>query len=86
MSTIRLLRGDEVSGPGSELVQHIRQREKRVFGIDDLSNIWRSMAHHHPYMQANWQRSRATMQRGEVPPLIKEMVASTVSMINACHY
>ena len=30
--------------------------------------------------------SRALMQRGNVPPVTKEMVASAVSMINACEY
>lgn len=86
MSTIRLLRGDEITGPGRELVDRIREREKRMFGKDDLSNIWRAMAHHPEYMRASWERSRAIMQRGKVSPLIKEMVASSVSIVNACHY
>jgi hypothetical protein len=37
-------------------------------------------------MKANWERSRATMQRGDVPPLTKEMVASAVSVTNSCEY
>jgi hypothetical protein len=37
-------------------------------------------------MHANWARSRALMQRGDVPPETKEMVASAVSMINGCEY
>ncbi len=86
MSTIRLLRADEVAGPGRALVERIQKREKRIFGIDGLSNIWRAMAHHPGYMRASWERARATMQRGEVPPLIKEMVASGVSMVNGCEY
>ena len=86
MPTIRLPYDDEVPEAARELVKRIKIREKRVFGIDTLSNVWRAMAHHPEYMHANWERSRATMQRGDVPPLIKEMVASSVSIMNACEY
>ena len=86
MPTIRQLNDDEVPSAARDLVERIKAREKRVFGIDELSNVWRSMTHHPEYMHANWERSRATMQRGDVPPLIKEMVSSAVSVINACTY
>ena len=86
MSTIRMLPDGEVPEAARPLVERIKKREKRVFGIDTLSNVWRSMTHHPEYMHANWERSRATMQRGDVPPLIKEMVASAVSITNACEY
>ena len=86
MPTIHLLADSEVPEAARELIERIKKREKRVFGIDTLSNIWRSMTHHPEYMQANWERSRATMQRGDVPPLIKEMVSSAVSVTNACEY
>ena len=86
MPTIRQLADDEVPEAARELVERVKTREKRVFGIDTLSNIWRSMTHHPEYMKASWERSRATMQRGDVPPLVKEMVASAVSIVNACEY
>ena len=86
MPTIRLPADSEVPEAARELVERIKTREKLVVGIDTLSNIWRAMAHHPEYMHANWERSRATMQRGDVPPLIKEMVSSAVSVINACEY
>ena len=86
MSTIRILNEDEVPEAARELVKRIKTREKRVFGIDALSNIWGSMTYYPEYMKANWERSRATMQRGDVPPLTKEMVASAVSVTNSCEY
>lgn len=86
MSTIRLLADDEIPEAARDLVARIFTREQRVFGATSLSNVWRCMAHHPDYMHANWGRSRAIMQRGDVPPLTKEMVASAVSMINACGY
>ena len=46
MPTIRLPNDDEVPEAARELVKRIKTREKRVFGIDTLSNVWRAMAHH----------------------------------------
>ena len=86
MATIRQLADSETPEAAREIVERVKRREKRVFGVDTLSNIWRSMTHHPDYMKASWERSRATMQRGDVPPLVKEMVASAVSIVNACGY
>ena len=86
MSTIPLLPDDEIPEPVRALVERIFAREQRVFGATSLSNVWRCQARHPEYMHANWARSRALMQRGDVPPETKEMVASAVSMINGCEY
>ena len=86
MSTIPMLPDDEIPRSAQALVARILAREQRVFGATSLSNVWRCQVRHPEYMHANWARSRALMQRGNVPPVTKEMVASAVSMINACEY
>ena len=86
MSTIPMLPDDEIPESAQALVARILAREQRVFGATALSNVWRCQARHPEYMHANWARSRALMQVGDVPPVTKEMVASAVSMINACEY
>ena len=86
MPTIPLLPDDEIPESARELVARIFAREQRVFGATALSNVWRCQARHPEYMHATWARSRALMQVGDVPPVTKEMVASAVSMINACEY
>jgi hypothetical protein len=86
MAMIRLLNAEEITGPDQKIVERILIREKKLFGVDHLSNVWRAQAHLPGYIEASWNRSRATMQRGDVPPLIKEMVASAVSVINVCEY
>ena len=86
MPTIPLLPDDEIPEPARALVERIFAREQRVFGATSRSNGGRGQARHPEYMKANWARSRALMQRGDVPPLTKEMVASAVSMINGCEY
>ena len=86
METIRLLEAEEITGADREIVKRILVREKKLFGADRLSNVWRAMAHLPGYIEASWNRSRATMQRGEIPPILKEMVASAVSVVNVCYY
>jgi hypothetical protein len=44
------------------------------------------MAHVPGYLEANWNRSRALMQRGQFTPLQRELLAIAVSAANSCHY
>ena len=86
MTTIRLPRQEEASGRLREIFEAIMRREERVFGIRRVSNVWLAMAHHPAYLEANWERSRAIMQRGKLPPFEKELVAVGVSIVNGCRY
>ena len=86
MSTIRLAEVATLSGPAREVAQTILERERRVFGAQELSNIWRCMAHVPEYLQASWNRSRALMQRGRFTPLQRELIATAVSVANHCRY
>jgi hypothetical protein len=51
-----------------------------------VSNIWRCQGHAPAYLEANWERSRALMQRGRFSPLQRELIATAVSVANACTY
>jgi alkylhydroperoxidase family enzyme len=86
MTTIRLADLDALAGKAREIADAIVRREKVVFGATSLSNIWRCMAHSPALLEANWNRSRALMQRGEFTPLQRELIATAVSAANACVY
>ena len=86
MTTIRLADDGDVKGRGREIYDAILARESRVFGATSVSNIWRCMAHSPALLEANWNRSRALMQRGEFSPLQRELIATAVSAANACTY
>ena len=87
MPTIKLLSDEEIlAGPDKGIVDRVLIREKKLFNTDSLSNIWKAQAHLPGYIEASWNRSRATMQRGDVSPHTKEMVASAVSIVNVCGY
>jgi AhpD family alkylhydroperoxidase len=80
VTTIRLPREDEATGRLRKILDAIRLRQGRV------SNLWRAMAHHPAYLEANWQRARAIMEQGKLPVLVKEFVAVGVSVANLCPY
>lgn len=86
MTTIRLVDPSTVAGKAREVFDAVLRREGRVFGARAVSNIWRCMGHSPDYLEANWNRSRALMQRGRFSPLGRELIATAVSIANHCRY
>lgn len=86
MTTIHLADPDAAAGKARQIFDAILARERRVFGATSVSNIWRCMGHAPALLEANWNRSRALMQRGHFTPLQRELIATAVSIANACHY
>lgn len=86
MTTIRLVDPATVTGVTKDVFDAVLRREEKVFGATSVSNIWRCMGHSPALLQTNWNRSRALMQRGRFSPLQRELVATAVSVANACSY
>ena len=86
MTTIRLVDAAKVTGKTKDIFDAVLRREEKVFGATSVSNIWRCMGHVGDYLEANWNRSRALMQRGRFTPLQRELIATAVSVANQCHY
>jgi alkylhydroperoxidase family enzyme len=86
MTTIRLLDPAAATGMTKDVFDAVQRREAKVFGATSVSNIWRCMAHSPALLEANWNRSRALMQRGRFSALQRELVATAVSIANACTY
>ena len=86
MTTIRLIDAAAVAGKTKEIFDAVLRREAKVFGATAVSNIWRCMGHAGDYLEANWNRSRALMQRGRFTPRERELIATAVSVANHCRY
>jgi alkylhydroperoxidase family enzyme len=86
VTTIPLPDPSRAVGRTREIFDAVLAREQKVFGATSVSNIWRCMGHLPALVEANWNRSRALMQRGVFTPLQRELVATAVSVANACHY
>jgi len=86
MTTIRMVDPARVAGKTREIFDAVLRREEKVFGATSVSNIWRCQGQVPDYLEANWERSRALMQRGRFAPLQRELIATAVSVANACTY
>jgi len=86
MTTIRLVDPATATGTTRDIFDAVLRREAKVFGATSVSNIWRCMGHSPALLEANWNRSRALMQRGRFTPLQRELIATAVSVGNACAY
>jgi hypothetical protein len=86
MTTIRMMDPAAAAGRTKEIFEAVLRREAGVFGATSVSNIWRCMGHWPALLEANWNRSRALMQRGRFTPLQRELIATAVSIGNACTY
>jgi alkylhydroperoxidase family enzyme len=86
MTTIRMVDPSAATGRAREIFEAVLRREAKVFGATSVSNIWRCLGHWPPLLEANWNRSRALMQRGAFTPLQRELIATAVSIANACTY
>ncbi|MGH7333256.1 MAG: hypothetical protein ACREKS_11040 [Candidatus Rokuibacteriota bacterium] len=86
MTTIRMVDPAQVAGKTRAIFDAVLRREEKVFGATSVSNIWRCQGHVPDYLEANWERSRALMQRGRFAPLQRELIATAVSVANACTY
>ncbi len=86
MTTIRMADPTQATGPARDIFEAVLRREAKVFGATSVSNIWRCMGHWPALLEANWSRSRALMQRGQFTPLQRELIATAVSIANACTY
>jgi alkylhydroperoxidase family enzyme len=86
VTTIRLVDPATATGKVRAIFDAVLTRERKVFGATTVSNIWRCMGHSPALLEANWNRSRALMQRGNFTPLQRELIATAVSAANACHY
>jgi hypothetical protein len=86
MTTIRMVDPAAATGRVREIFEAVLRRVRMVFGATQVSNIWRCMGYSAALVEANWNRSRALMQRGDFRPRQRELIATAVSIANACHY
>jgi uncharacterized peroxidase-related enzyme len=83
MTSVKLISDEEATGKVKEIFEDI----KETLGIDFVPNLYRAMAHIPEYLEAHWNKTRATMQRpGKLDKLTREIIAVAVSAVNGCQY
>ncbi len=83
MGSIKLISEEEATGRVKEIFEEIKEK----LGIDFVPNLYRAMAPIPEYLDAQWNKTKAIMQRqGKLDKLTKEIIAVAVSSVNGCRY
>ena len=59
---------------------------RAVRQTDSINNFWKALAHDAALLRRTWESVKAVMGRGELDPLVKEMLYVAVSVTNQCGY
>jgi AhpD family alkylhydroperoxidase len=59
---------------------------KRARNVKDVNNFWKYLAHDPATLKRTWESVKEVMAKGELSPLVKEMIYVAVSVTNGCGY
>jgi len=70
----------------SPLVRAVFDDIKTVRNVEDVNNFWKYLAHDPVALKRTWESVKEVMAKGELSPLVKEMIYVAVSVTNGCGY
>jgi AhpD family alkylhydroperoxidase len=70
----------------SPVVRSVFDDIKTVRDVEDVNNFWKYLAHDPVTLKRTWESVKEVMAKGELTPLIKEMIYVAVSVTNGCGY
>jgi AhpD family alkylhydroperoxidase len=70
----------------SPVVRAVFDDIKTVRNVEDVNNFWKYLAHDPVTLKRTWESVKEVMAKGELSPLIKEMIYVAVSVTNGCGY
>lgn len=83
MASIKMVSESEATGRVKAVYEEIKEQ----FGIDFVPNLYKVMASHPAYLEANWNKVKAVMfAPGRLDRLTKEIIAVAVSAVQGCRY
>jgi AhpD family alkylhydroperoxidase len=59
---------------------------KKSRNVKDVNNFWKYLAHDPVTLKRTWESVKEVMAKGELSPLVKEMIYVAVSVTNGCGY
>lgn len=82
MTTVHLLRDDELSPEAKAVFDDIRATRRSDF----VNNFWRALAHDPITLKRTWESLKEIMGPGALDPKTKEMIYIAVSIAHGCPY
>lgn len=82
MATCGLIEYEDASPEVRAVYDDIRATRQTEY----INNFWKALAHDAALLRRTWESVKAVMGRGELDPLVKEMLYVAVSVTNQCGY
>jgi AhpD family alkylhydroperoxidase len=70
----------------TEKVKEIYEEIKKVRQITEVPNFWKSLANNPETLERTWTSLQQVMKKGELDPVVKELIYVAVSVTNGCGY
>lgn len=83
MAYVPILEYEDLSDPRAIAVY---DEIKAELGFGIVPNLFKSMASHPAFLEANWHKFRGVVLQGELPRMLKEMVGVAISQANNSEY
>ena len=82
MPIFKPIEENEVTGKVKEIYEEI----KKVRQITEVPNFWKSLANNPETLERTWTSLQQVMKKGELDPVVKELIYVAVSVTNGCGY
>ena len=82
MPIFKPIEENEATGKVKEIYEEI----KKVRQITEVPNFWKSLANNLETLERTWTSLQQVMKKGELDPIVKELIYVAVSVTNGCEY
>ena len=82
MPIFKPIEENEATGKVKEIYEEI----KKVRQITEVPNFWKSLANTPETLERTWTSLQQVMKKGELDPVVKELIYVAVSVTNGCGY
>jgi len=82
MAVFKAIQENEATGKVKEIYEEI----KKVRQITEVPNFWKSLANNPETLERTWTSLQQVMKKGELDPVVKELIYVAVSVTNGCGY
>ena len=80
MPIFKPIEENEATGKVKEVYEEI----KKVRQITEVPNFWKSLANNPETLERTWTSLQQVMKKGELDPVVKELIYVAVSVTNGC--
>jgi len=82
MPIFKPIEENEAKGKVKEIYEDIKNKRQ----ITEVPNFWKNLANNPETLERTWTSLQQVMKKGELDPIVKELIYVAVSVTNGCEY